>query len=190
MKFAALFHDIGKPKSMKVDETGRVRFRGHEVIGAQIMKEIGERLRLSKKEIDILSKLVYNHMIPLVLYKKNDLSSESIFNVFTKMGEDTLDLLLVSLADIISTRQLLSPKEPMGMYKVHIEFLANNYLTRFRQLLDISHVITGEDIKENFSILEGQLIGELIEKVRYAMFSGEVSNKKHALEYIERYRYR
>jgi poly(A) polymerase len=190
MKFAALFHDIGKPSAMKIDETGRVRFRGHEVTGVKIIKDIGQRLKLSRKEIDILSKLVYNHMIPLVLYKKNDLSSESIFKLFKNMQEDTLDLLLVSLSDIISTRQLLHPEEPMGMYKVHIEFLANNYLTRYRQLFDISHIITGEDIKENFSILESHLIGELIERVRYAIFAGEVSNKEDALEYIERYRYR
>jgi len=70
-------------------------------------------------------------MIPLVLYKENDVSGERLHSMFANLKDDTLDILIISLADIVATRKLLHPDEDMGKYKIHIEYLANNYLTRF-----------------------------------------------------------
>ena len=61
--FAALFHDVGKPPTMQRDPTGRIRFNGHESVGAQMTENIMRRLRFSNEEIEATVEMVQNHMI-------------------------------------------------------------------------------------------------------------------------------
>lgn len=186
IKLAALFHDIGKPKARWVDETGRVRFRGHEIVGEEIMSNISCRLELSKKEKKFLCRIVKEHMWPLTLYKTNDVSGRALYDLFKNFGESTLDIILIGLADIISTRQLLNPHEEMGMYKVHAEYLANNYLTRFKRLEDISNIINGYDILKKFNIEDKRIIGEILDSVKKAIFFGEIPlERERIMKYIE-----
>src|SRR5438045_6681387 len=50
--FSVLFHDVAKPPTAIVDEEGRIRFNGHDRLGAGMTDAIMERLRFSRKEID------------------------------------------------------------------------------------------------------------------------------------------
>jgi tRNA nucleotidyltransferase/poly(A) polymerase len=63
LTFAVLLHDLGKPATMQRDATGRIRFSGHESVGAQIAGEIMKRLRFSNEEIDATVEMVNNHMV-------------------------------------------------------------------------------------------------------------------------------
>lgn len=59
---AVLFHDLGKPPTFQRDETGRIRFNGHEYVSAQLTREIMTRLRFSNAEIEATEAIVRNHM--------------------------------------------------------------------------------------------------------------------------------
>jgi poly(A) polymerase len=61
--FSVLLHDIGKPKTYSVDETGRIRFSGHDKLGAEMTERIMTRLRFSRKEIDATVAAVARHMV-------------------------------------------------------------------------------------------------------------------------------
>lgn len=186
IKLGALFHDIGKPSAMKIDSSGRTRFRGHEITGAEKVKGYAEALRLSARERAILQKYVSLHMLPLVLYKNNDVSGKALYQVFQQMGEETLDILLIAFADIVATRRLLNPHEEMGMIKIHIEYMANNYLTRYKPVENIAAIISGSDIMEILNISEGHRVGEAIEEVKKAIYFGKISaTKDAAIEFIK-----
>jgi poly(A) polymerase len=58
----ALFHDIGKPRTRSVEPTGRVRFFGHEDVGATMTTKILRRLKFSNDVIEGVATLVKNHM--------------------------------------------------------------------------------------------------------------------------------
>ncbi len=60
--FAVLFHDIGKPPTMQVDPTGRIRFNGHESVSARMTEKIMRRLRFSNEEMDATIAMVQHHM--------------------------------------------------------------------------------------------------------------------------------
>ncbi|MFA7343773.1 MAG: CCA tRNA nucleotidyltransferase [Terrimicrobiaceae bacterium] len=60
--FSVLFHDIGKPPSSRRDETGRIRFNGHESLGAAMAGKIFERLRFSNAQTEATVAAVRNHM--------------------------------------------------------------------------------------------------------------------------------
>lgn len=60
--FSVLLHDIGKPPARRVDETGRIRFNGHESIGAEMAERVFVRLRFSNAQTDATVAAVKNHM--------------------------------------------------------------------------------------------------------------------------------
>jgi len=60
---AVLFHDIGKPPTMQVDPTGRIRFNGHESVSARMTEKIMRRLRFSNEETVATIEMVQNHMV-------------------------------------------------------------------------------------------------------------------------------
>ncbi|HEY0868045.1 MAG TPA: HD domain-containing protein [Fimbriimonas sp.] len=62
LRLGALLHDVGKPPTRFVDADGNVRFFGHETVGADIAREVLGRLKFPGKEIDLVVRLVRNHM--------------------------------------------------------------------------------------------------------------------------------
>ena len=60
---AVLFHDIAKPATFMVDETGRIRFNGHDRLGAVMTSNILRRLKFSNDVIDPAVEAVANHMV-------------------------------------------------------------------------------------------------------------------------------
>jgi poly(A) polymerase len=63
LPWAALLHDVAKPKTASHDPAaGGVHFYGHERLGAEMTREILERLRFSRKQIDEIVKAVRYHM--------------------------------------------------------------------------------------------------------------------------------
>jgi len=64
LAFAVLFHDIGKPPTFSLDpQEGRIRFNGHDRVGAAMTTAIMERLRFPREVIDTTVEAVANHMV-------------------------------------------------------------------------------------------------------------------------------
>ena len=59
----ALLHDVGKPPTYAVDETGRVRFNGHDARGADMARALLERLKFPSRIVDQVVELVGKHMV-------------------------------------------------------------------------------------------------------------------------------
>ncbi|WP_248964653.1 CCA tRNA nucleotidyltransferase [Sphaerisporangium perillae] len=62
LRWAALLHDIGKPKTRRYEEAGRVSFHHHEVVGAQLTKKRLSELRFPKDVVADVSRLVELHL--------------------------------------------------------------------------------------------------------------------------------
>ncbi len=96
IRLAALFHDIGKPKTRRFDGTkaggkGKYTFYGHEVVGARMAKKIMERLKFPKKEIELVEKLVRNHMF----FSDTELITLSaVRRIIAKVGVENIWLLM------------------------------------------------------------------------------------------------
>ncbi|HWA32014.1 MAG TPA: HD domain-containing protein [Candidatus Paceibacterota bacterium] len=94
VRLAALFHDIGKPKSRRAaGKPGKKQFTfyGHEVIGARMTKKIMERLRFPKKETDLVEKLVRTHMF---FSDTEQITLSAVRRIITKVGKDNIWLLM------------------------------------------------------------------------------------------------
>lgn len=62
LRLAALFHDIGKPKTRSFGPGGKVTFHHHEVVGARMTRDRMQRLRYPSDDIDKVSRLVELHL--------------------------------------------------------------------------------------------------------------------------------
>ncbi len=96
IRVAALFHDIGKPRTRRYDATkaagkGKYTFYGHEVIGARMAKKIMERMKFSKKEIELVEKLVRNHMF---FSDTEKITLSAVRRIIAKVGVDNIWLLM------------------------------------------------------------------------------------------------
>ena len=76
---AGLIHDIAKPMTKSIDDTGRARFLGHTKQGAAITANILERLRFSNREIRLVESLVYHHLRPVQMANEEFPTQRAIY---------------------------------------------------------------------------------------------------------------
>ncbi len=62
VRFAALVHDIGKPRTRRFEDDGKVTFHHHDVVGAKLTRKRMKALRFSNDDIEAVSKLVELHL--------------------------------------------------------------------------------------------------------------------------------
>ena len=111
IRLAALFHDIGKPRARRLtaslNNKKKYTFYGHEVIGARMAKKIMERLKFSKKEIELVEKLVRNHMF---FSDTGLITLSAVRRVIVKVGKENIwTLMNVRECDRVGMRKKEAP---------------------------------------------------------------------------------
>ena len=96
IRIAALFHDIGKPKTRRWDGTkaggkGKYTFYGHEVVGARMADKIMTRMKFPKKVTDLVVTLVRQHMF---FSDTEAISLSAVRRVVAKVGKENIWLLM------------------------------------------------------------------------------------------------
>jgi len=180
LKLGGIFHDIAKPRTKSIDDTGRARFLGHPKQGAAITANILERLRFSNKEINLVQNLVYYHLRPVQMANDGLPTQRAIYRYFRDTGDAGIDILLLALADHLASRgPLMTTKE----WKEHCQ-LADYILSEHeKQQVAILPVklIDGNDLISTFGLNPGSLIGELLALVHESQASGEITTREEAL---------
>ena len=103
IKLAAFLHDVGKPQTKTFEESGRMRFFGHHMAGAEIAKRALRRLRFSSREVNYVRDIVRAHMRPLQMAQAGAPSRKAIYKFFRDTGDAGIDTLFISLADHLGT---------------------------------------------------------------------------------------
>ena len=183
--FSALYHDIAKPQTRDLDGDGRIRFINHENIGSKLISSRAEALHLSNAEMDRLGILVKHHMRPTHLAReKGDPSPRAIYRFFKDAGDAGVDICWLSLADLLATYGVTLPQERWARQVEVVRILLEAWWEQPIEKVNPPNLVTGNDLMVEFDLASGPLIGELLEIVREAQVSGEVSNRKDALEYV------
>lgn len=99
LRLSALFHDIGKPSCFIVDEKGEGHFYNHDKVGAEITEKLLRELKFDNNTIDIVCKLVANHM-----NKSHRQTPKAMRKLVNKVSRDNMSMLFKLMeADIISS---------------------------------------------------------------------------------------
>jgi len=193
LKLAALLHDIGKPATLKTPErdgTDRIRFDGHDKVGAKMAEKICRRLRLPKHLTDDVVWLIAKHML-FVSANVEEMRKGTIKKYFIddlKRGDDLLDL--------YQTESLSSfgPYHQEGLRKYentvkYIESVRKSF--KEAKVETFKDIIDGNVIMTEFSIKPGPKVGELLAKAN-DFITGYISQhkkkptKEEVLEYLKR----
>lgn len=184
--FAALYHDVAKPAMKAVDETGRIRFIGHEKAGAEVVAQRGKAFSLSTDEIQRLQTIVANHMrFPLLGSQGDDKtpSRRTIYRFFRDTGEAGVDLLLLGLADLRGVRGHTLTQESWSDALDVARVFLENYWEKPEEAVAPPRLVSGDDLMAELGLLPGPIVGELLREVREAQAIGEVKNRAEALEF-------
>jgi tRNA nucleotidyltransferase (CCA-adding enzyme) len=120
IRLAALFHDIGKPRTRRFsDEKKEWTFYGHEVVGARMAEKAMERLHFPKKTIEKVVKLVRWHMF---FSDTEQISLSAVRRIVSQVGPENIwDLMNVRICDRIGTGRPKENPYRLRKYKAMIE---------------------------------------------------------------------
>ena len=185
LKIGALLHDIAKPATKAVDETGRTRFLGHPKDGAAIAAKVLERLRFSSKEIRLIENLVYHHLRPAQMSNEGLPTSRAIYRFFRDTEGAGIDILILALADYLATH---GPELDIQEWKHHnhvITFVLNEHLHQETKVLPVK-LVDGNDLIDIFGLKPGRLLGELLKEVKEAQAAEELTTREQALDLVRK----
>ena len=187
LKLAALLHDVAKPQTKAVAEDGRVHFLGHGKLGAVVAAGVLERLRFSGKEIKLVEVMVREHLRPTQMSQEGLPTHRAIYRYFRDTEGAGIDTLFLSLADHLATR---GPNLEISGWQEHarvVEYVLSQHFAQ-EKLIVPPKLISGHDLINTFGLNPGPKIGKLLEAVREAQASGEITTREEALSYIREHR--
>ena len=181
----ALLHDVGKPGSRSVDEDGRIRFFGHERVGAEMAQRRARELALSNSEVRQVATMVRHHMRPAWLARSGPgrdgrPSRRAIYRFFRDAGASGLDICLLCLADGLGKG---APPEPDD-WKQRVQSVAallDHYLNHHAETVSPPPLLDGRELMQALDIPGGPDVGRLLELIREAQAAGELSTIAGAL---------
>ncbi|HLR21457.1 MAG TPA: HD domain-containing protein [Tissierellaceae bacterium] len=174
IRLAALFHDIGKPYTLTIDEEGIGHFYGHDKIGADMTKKILRRLKCANKLIYNVTTLIKEHMTHHNNYKDRGLK-----RLIKRVGKDNI----FNLIELQKSDRMCSSKDR------NIDFLIERK-DRIRKILEDNEVyekkqlaITGYDIIE-LGYSQGKIIGDILDYLTEKVIDNPELNNKEELNKI------
>lgn len=181
LRFAALVHDIAKPRTKAFKEGTGWTFHGHEDLGARMMKSIFRRLRLPMDRLPYIETLVRLHLRPMVLVKE-EITDSAIRRLLFDAGKDIDDLMKLCRADITSQNPSRVVRY-LKNYDIVMEKMAE--VEEKDQLRNWQPPVRGEEIMEVCGIAPGPIVGVLKKRIEDAILEGSIPNAHdQALEYL------
>jgi len=181
---AALCHDFTKPRHRTVEDSGRIRFIGHESSGAEEMASQAAALRLSRAEIQRLSRIVQDHMRPWQMAKQGEAPSrKAVYRFWRANGPAGVDIVLLSLADLVGIYGYTLPQAVMQSYVDVARTLLEAYWETPHQITP-EMLINGSELMEIFQLQPGPQIGQLLDALREAQAVGQVETREQALSFL------
>jgi tRNA nucleotidyltransferase/poly(A) polymerase len=187
LKLVALLHDTGKAQANTVDGTPgqeRIRFIGHDQIGADLVEEALRRLRFSAAEVRLGKAITRHHLRPLLLASQESVSSRAVYRFYRDTEQSGVDLLIHSLADHMATYAPGTGDDRWSSLLSLTARMLADYWERSAERVAPPELLNGHDLMHEFGLQPGPQIGELLEAVREAQVSGQVRTRDEALALV------
>ncbi|MEY2481322.1 MAG: hypothetical protein QOI04_2249 [Verrucomicrobiota bacterium] len=167
--FSVLLHDIGKPPTATVDETGRIRFNAHDRIGAEMTETIMTRLRFSRADIDATVEMVRQHMV----FK--DVPRMRVAKLKRFMARPTFaEELELHRVDCASSHRMME----------NYDFLVQKREEFANEPIIPPPLVRGDDLLA-LGLKPGPKFGEILEAVETRQLEGALKDRQEALDWVK-----
>ena len=183
VRYAALFHDIGKVKTRSISPEGEVHFFGHAEVGARMFDKLERRQKLFAPDTSLketIRTLVFNHL--RASQYDGQWTDSAVRRFAREMGGQLDDLLCLSRADI-TTKRIEKRKRGIG--------LINELAERITELAALDAQVpplpkgVGTDIMATFKLPPSKLIGDIKRALEAAVDTGEIDSHQESAYYVE-----
>ena len=183
LRWATLLHDIGKPGTRSVDDDedglGRIRFHGHDRLGAEQSRALMQRMRQPSARAERVAALVRRHMQPLPRDEK------STRRFIHRYGELLPDLLSLMVADREAARGRLASDASRRNYRVAI----GRVLHALEEVPPEPAVplLSGSELMKMLDLQPGPQVGQAVRYLAELQAVGDASTVEEAEQHLREY---
>lgn len=166
---SVLLHDIAKPATQTVDETGRIRFNGHDKLGAEMAGEILRRLKFSNEVIEPTVAAVANHM---AFINVKEMRTSTLKRFMARSSFD--DEMALHRVDCLGSNGRLD----------NYEYVRGRQEEFSHEPILPPRLISGKDLIDR-GWPPGKAMGRLLHAIQTRQLEGDLTTREGALSWVE-----
>lgn len=185
LRWGALLHDAAKPATRAVRPLDRrVTFFGHDVLGAQLARDVLDRLRASVRLREHVAGLVRWHLrLGFLVHEPQPLARERVFAYLRDCDPVEVDVTLLSVCDRLATRGAKAERAIEAHLSLARAMLAD--ALSWRAQGPPRPLLRGDELAAAVGVPLGPRVGELLGELAEAQFAGRVSTREQALAFVQ-----